>query len=103
MIEVVGNVLVVLTCVGAITFCVLYALSSPWFSSAIGRNMMAMMGTIGLFLILAIIKMVRPDAFNDLPWIRPVAWTLIGGIVWWRVVLLVRTQILRRRDSQPSK
>ena len=98
-----SNALVVVTCVGAITFCILYGLSSPWFSSAIGRNMMAMMAAIGGFLVLAVIRIIWPDAFDDLPWIRPVAWSVIGGIVWWRVVLLVRTQIVRRRDNEPSE
>lgn len=103
MIEALGNVLVVLTCAGAITFCAMYALFSPWWKSAMGRNVMAMMGTIGLFLILAIIRMIWPNAFNDMPWIRLVAWSLIGGIVWWRVVLLVRTQVLRRRDERTEQ
>ena len=58
MIKALGNVLVVLTCVGSVVFCVMYALFSPWWKTAMGRNIMAMMATIGLFLILAIIKMI---------------------------------------------
>lgn len=103
MTQTLSNILVILTCAGSLTFCGMYALFSSWFKSAMGRNVMALMGAIGLFLTLAILRMIWPHIFDDKPWLRPVVWSVICAIVWWRVALLVRTQFLRRRDERDSR
>jgi hypothetical protein len=96
-----SNALIVVTCVGTLLFCVLYAVLSPWWRYAVGRNVMALMATISLFLVLAVIHLVAPHAFDSWPWIRLVVWSQIAVIVWWRVALLVRTQVAKRRDERP--
>lgn len=99
----VANALIVATCAGAIVFCVLYAVLAPWRRSAMGRNVMALMAIIALFLVLATMHMRWPHLFDHQQWIRPVMWALICGIVWWRVALLIHTQVLKRRDERVSR
>lgn len=94
------NILVIWTGAGFITFCLLYGFFAPWWKSEMGRNIMALMGTCGLFLVLAVIKMAIPNAFDHMPWIRPIVWSTIGCIVWWRVVLLLKTQVLKRASKR---
>lgn len=99
----VSNVLIVATGVGAGVFCALYALLAPWWRSEIGRNLMALMAVIGLFLGLATMHLIWPHIFDNQMWIRPVMWSSICAIVWWRVVLLVKTQVVKRRDKRISR
>jgi hypothetical protein len=98
------NAAVILTGLAAVTFCLVYGVSAPWTRYAVGRNIMALMAAIVLFVGLGVIRMVTPTAFDDMTWIRPAAWSLVCAILWWRVYLLVRTQVLKRRDdSDPEQ
>lgn len=100
---VLSNFLIVATGAGAGAFCMLYATISPWWRTALGRNIMALMGVIGLFLGLATMHMVWPHVFDSQQWIRPVMWSMICAIVWCLVGLLVRTQVRKRRGERDGR
>lgn len=90
------DIMRVVSCVAALAFAITYGVTAPWWRSAVSRNIMTFMSAIGLFLMLAVIQMIRPAAFTDWPWLRPVVWTIIALLLIQRFVILIRTQVLRR-------
>ena len=88
------NVALIQAFLAFITFCVLYFLRSRWQSTPVGRNAMALMAACGLALGLAIIRLFSgPEWFDQHRNILGfLSYGLIGAIVWWRVVLLIKVQ-----------
>ena len=102
MIALLADIAFILAFVGFATFSLLYALRSPWRSTAVGRNAMAFMVVCALLLGLGIWRLVLGDPwFNqhrDL--LRLISYGLIVWVVWWRVWLLVK---LQRDDNDDQK
>lgn len=96
------NIMRVVACVAAVAFALTYAITAPWWRSAVSRNVLFLMAAIGFFLVLGVIHMVSPGAFDSQPWIRPVCWTVIAGLLVQRFVILIREQVLRKRDERAS-
>lgn len=88
---------IVYTALAFLAFSAAYGVLAPWWRSALGRNVMALMASCGLFVSLGVIKLVWPHTFDHMPWLRPAVWLVIGTIGWWRVVLLIHEQ--RRRGK----
>lgn len=95
MIRAVGDVLLASGFLGAAVFVAVY-LRSPWWRSAHGRNVMAMMAVIMILLGLATATALFGFRYPARDVIRLVAFAALSAVVWWRVVILVRTQ--RGRD-----
>lgn len=93
------NVAKIVAALAAVAFALVYGVTAPWWKRAVSRNVMALMSAIGLFLVLGLIQMVNPNAFDSWPWIRPVVWTIIAGLLVQRFVILLREQVLRRCDG----
>lgn len=91
---------IVFTASGFVVFSFLYGVLAPWWHSALGRNVMALMASCGGFVSLGVIRVFSPHAFDAAPWIRPTVWLIIGSIAWWRVVLLIHEQVRGRRPKR---
>lgn len=98
--ELVTSIARVVACVAALAFSVTYGLTAPWWRRAVSRNVMGLMSAIGCFLVLGVIHEVDPEAFDDWPWLRPIVWSVIAALLVQRFVILLREQVLGRRDER---
>lgn len=89
-----GNVLMLWAGSALILFpvCYHFATSGRWRNSAMGVHLMSFMGAFGLVMALAVGNLIAGHGTTQntgLPlWVRPLVWLLIGGVSWWRLVLL---------------
>lgn len=88
------NAAIIVTFAGALLFVVSYAWRTrgAWWSSAVGRNVMALMSAILLVSGLAVAGVIWGTDWPHRNVIRFLAWSLIAVCVWWRVVILFRIQ-----------
>jgi hypothetical protein len=97
MVEVVLYIALWAALLGFIAFCLLYAiLASPW-QDHMGRHILFfMLGLTIAFLYGAFSRYLEP-----IP--RTKGWTviliIIAGLVWWRVVILLKFQIRARQNK----
>lgn len=85
-----GNLLLVLAAVPLVLFpfCYHFATHGAWFRSWMGRHLMSFMGALGVVMVFALLNLAFP-----LPtWVRVVAWLLVAGVAWWRLILLFVVQ-----------
>lgn len=92
MMHVLSNIALVIACLGALTFVVIYQLLADWRSSALGRNVMAFMGVCGILLLLAVLRNFVPWIDDHRDGLRLVCFSAVSVIIWWRVWLLIRAQ-----------
>jgi hypothetical protein len=96
-----GNALLVLSAIFATAFVVLYAVAAPWWRGQIGRNVMALMFVIAAVLDLSCIRVLVPVTV-DVTWfaiLRVVVFAFVPVVLGQRLWLLIKVQILRRRDG----
>lgn len=102
-------------------FVLLYATISPWYRTQMGRNIMTLMGALaatGVYSIYAnwLSRRNDPEAFENAVraaqevyyptgfWqIRFVIFATLALAVLWRIVILVKAQVLARRDNKAKK
>lgn len=105
----------------ALLFVLLYATISPWYRTQMGRNIMTLMGALaatGLYSIYAnwLSRRADPEAFEKAVrasqevyyplgfWqIRFILFATLAFAVLWRIIILVKAQILTRRDNKIKK
>jgi hypothetical protein len=78
----------------AVLFPLLYLLTAPWWRTETGRNIMAVMGSLGVamgYFAWVIARGGVPGSFYP---VRALLFTAIAAAILWRVTLLVRTQLL---------
>jgi hypothetical protein len=100
MVEVFLQVALYAALAGFVAFCSLYAfLARPW-TSRMGRHVLSFMSGLMLAFSWAVIPLVFGTGLNYE--VRLIGWTvvlaLIAGLVWWRVVILIKFQIQARRN-----
>jgi hypothetical protein len=85
----IADAMMVMTFLAAISFVAIY-LRRNWRSSQVGWNLMAFGVVLVIETGLALSTLVfgRDWAAGEL--VRAIAWALIGGVMWWRVVLVAR-------------
>ena len=86
-----------------VVFVVMYALFSPWRQTEVGRNIMAVMASLAAttaYFSLAVILGGVPWGFYQ---IRFFLFTACFLAVAWRVMILVRRQILARNDGRTKE
>lgn len=94
---------VLLTAGGALVFVVLYAATTRWNRTEMGRHVMTFMVAILIVTLLAVIAIFYGAGWPYRDQIRMVAWGSIGACIWWRVAILVRAQdLLHREDPKPE-
>lgn len=72
-----------------LTFVVLYAARSPWRSTAVGRNVMAVMLVLATFFVLLVVH----RAVAPLPiWVWVAAMAVLDAVLLWRLLLLWQAQ-----------
>lgn len=83
---------------GCVVFVVLYGVMTKgaWRRSALGQNVMAFMAVCACLLTLALARAFFPLLEDHLPELRLISFSLVAGVVWWRVVILVRAQMTGR-------
>jgi hypothetical protein len=95
----VGNAAVWVALVAALMFCVTYALVAPWRSTGEGWHLMTFTGVIGAIFAWIAYRQVlgSPTTSLSIELPRALAFTALAGLLVWRLVLLIRTQVRRRK------
>lgn len=79
----------------AMTFCVTYHLLAPWWSSTMGRNLMAFSAAVGAFcaytVAIAVLGVDGPVAAT-LRYLRTAVVLLIAALLMQRTVMVIRAQ-----------
>jgi len=95
----VGNTAVWVALAASLMFCVTYALVAPWRSTGEGWHLMTFTFVIGvIFAWIAYRQLLGPPAAPmsiEAP--RAAAFTALAGLLVWRLALLIRTQVRRRK------
>lgn len=100
----IGTIIYYVCTFGALSFVVLYATLAPWWRSIVGRHMMAFMVVLAGILSYGTVVPLLGLSLEQRLWSRVIAFTLFGGVIWWRVWLVVALQVgnLRSRGSRSS-
>lgn len=93
-----SNAAVILTALGALVFVIVYAVTTRWWSSAMGKHVMTFMAAILVVTMLAVISIFFGVNWPHRAAIRTGAWGSIAACLWWRVIILFQAQRLSRRD-----
>lgn len=94
-----NRVLLVLALLGGMTFVAVYQITSAWWKSDVGRNMMAFVFSEVIILGLS----VQVWLFGDFPGRQIfgiVAFALFTVASWWRAAVLIRTIFKRRKADR---
>lgn len=94
----VGSVLIVASVVPAVLFVVLYQLTADWRRQPLGPHVMTFMSVIAAVLVLST---VRQFTTGDTLWfllLRLVVFAAVPFVLWWRVIILIKTQLRKRRQ-----
>ena len=97
---------VFLTALGALVFVVLYAVTTRWNRTEMGRHVMIFMVSILVVTMLAVLSIFLGTDWPHREVIRGAAWAVIAACIWWRVAILVRAQHLigwRRNRNGATK
>jgi hypothetical protein len=95
-----GNAAVIVAFLAAVAFCGLYAAIAPWRASAEGRHLMTFTGVIGVaFGWIAYRQVISstPPAPLSLEIPRALILSALAALLVWHLLLLIRTQIRRRK------
>lgn len=105
MTALIGSWLAISAFVGFWVFVLLYAARSEWWKTPVGRNLMAFMFVCGVLLGLGFIRSLTGDARWDTirDEIRLISFAAVNVVVWWRNVLLVRTQRQLRQEADQMR
>jgi hypothetical protein len=97
--QVIGNVLLVLSALIATAFIVVYHWSALWWRSHDGRHVMAFMASLAMVLDLAMLRLVvgRPEWFEA---VRTLTFVTIPVVLSWRFAILIKAQFSSRRQVQ---
>lgn len=99
-----GDFLAVLSALIATAFVVLYWATARWWRSEMGRNVMALMGSLALLLDLTAVRAFTqavPAPHADwFLWVRLGVFAFIPVAIGWRLWILVRLQILDPEDRE---
>jgi hypothetical protein len=100
-VNVLDDVAVIATFIGALVFVISYAWRSNglWRTTVVGRNQMAMIAIILIVSGLAIAGIIWGRNWPHRDIIRFAAWAAVAACIWWRVVILYRVQRRRREPS----
>lgn len=94
-----NRALLVAAFAGGLAFVGIYWLSSRWWRSDIGRNLMVFVVSETLLLGLAVAVWLVGD-FPGRVWIGLAAFAMFTAASWWRVAVLVRALLKRRREGE---
>lgn len=97
MIDRIVTVEIVLAAVFALGFVVAYLIARPWRTVA-GRLVLAFMGSLGLLLTLAMIRVFTGHDTTWWIWVRLASWSLIMSI--FAGALIAQVVTLVRRDTR---
>src|SRR5690349_24275982 len=95
-----GTYLIHATTIGCVAFMLGYGFLAPWWKSNIGRNMMATTFALLLIFGLTSITLIFGTQWPARPWIRIGIAGFACVTVWWRVYILINSQILQRRNPR---
>jgi len=89
------------TLAGFVLFCLLYAiLARPWHDH-MGKHVLAFMGGLAIAFIYAAAAPYVPDNIRLEGW--TIILTILGALVWWRVVLLIKFQVEARQPRSSDE
>lgn len=94
---VVTDFLIVASAVSGLLFVVLYQFRAKWWTSAIGRHMMAFMGGLEVLLLLALTSLFWPH-MPGRPYLRAVSWFVVFFLFAWRTIIMITST--RHEDTR---
>ena len=99
LLHLVGNTAVWVALVAALAFCATYAALAPWRSSAEGWHLMTMTAVIGIAFGWIAYRLVAGSRMPVwlLESLRAVILSALAALLVWRLALLIRAQIRRRK------
>jgi len=102
LIPILGDALFIAAFAGFCVFFFSYLIFSDWKSSPVGQNLLAFMGVCGLVLASRFLRLVLGDPLWDRvrDHVSVVDYLLVNIVVWWRVVLLLKTQRASRHEAE---
>ena len=103
ILHLIGNIAVLIAFASAVTFCGLYAAIAPWRASAEGWHLMTFTGVIGIAFGWITYRQViggTPAAALSLEIPRALILSALAALLVWRLALLLRAQIRRRRRTR---
>ena len=105
MIPILGDALFIAAFAGFCVFFFSYLIFSDWKSSPVGQNLLAFMGVCGLVLASRFLRLVLGDPLWDRvrDHVSVVDYLLVNIVVWWRVVLLLKTQRASRHEVETGR
>lgn len=89
----VSDFLVATTALGAVLFCLTYAVVAPFYKSEHGWNFMAFMAVVAV--MVAQVIYYRAVDHRGPEWLSIVDWSLTSICIWWRITILIRAQFKR--------
>ena len=98
-----GDVAFYLATISSVLFAILYLLFAPWWKTPAGRNIMAVMGTMGVafaYFSWAIAIGGAPPAFYP---VRALLFIGIAASVTWRTVMFIKHHVFRSLRSQEKE
>ena len=98
--RVIGMVAYYICTLGALSFVVLYGALAPWWRTVIGRHMMTFMAVLAGILLYGTVVPLLGLSLEQRLWSRVIAYILFGGVVWWRVGLMVVLQVENLRNTR---
>lgn len=99
--NVINRALLLLAFLGGFSFITLYQITSRWWRSDVGRNMMAFVVSETVLLSSAVMVWLFGD-FAGRQVFGVVAFAMFTAASWWRTVALVRALLKRRRADQET-
>lgn len=102
MVRMLGSVGLFITAGGFATFVVLYHLLADWRATRMGRHVMAFMAVCAGTMTYVVASILIGHAPGR-DWARLFVYAALGGVVWWRIALLISEQLHARRDAQEGK
>lgn len=86
------------TALGAAAFCLSYVILAPFYRSEGGWNIVAFMGVVATMTTLALYYRITKS--HAPTWLANTMWTFALVCVWWRVTIVLRAQLRRRKTSR---
>lgn len=91
--------------IGCTLFCILYTLRSRWWTSAMGRNVLAMMFVLAVLQGLSLLRLVVAQQWflDHAVALRFWSFLALFLVVWWRVAILILIQHQDAMDAREAK
>lgn len=97
------GVLIGVAALPAVAFPIVYAATSQWYGSLMGRGLLAFSASLALVMMLAVTSTILGPDFLGRPVVRLVVYGLVAAAMWTILIAYVVTVVRVRRRGQPHQ